>query len=118
MLVERSFWSTEEDPQSPYEYVTEVQWGEADYNFDLTRVYRHTETGELFYAEDSGCSCPSPFEDTTEEDLHRIERMQDWYAHVTYRTENLYKDHAATTDQVIYSTRVVSDHLNGLRSAE
>lgn len=118
MLVERSFWSTEEDPQSPYKYLAEVQWGEADYSFDLTRVYRHTETGELFYAEDSGCSCPSPFEETTEEDLHRIERMQDWYEHVAYRTENLYNDHAATSDRVIYATHVIEGHLNRLRSAE
>lgn len=112
MLVERP-WYREDAPESPYEYLTEVQWGEADYSFDLTRVYRHTETGELFYAEDSGCSCPSPFENTEEDDLVRIERMQDWYDHATYRTANLYDGHAATSDQVIYATNAVHKALHG-----
>ncbi|GAB6901991.1 DUF7574 domain-containing protein [Kineosporia succinea] len=45
------------------EMIGEAQWGEADYSFDLTVVWRHKESGDLFYADDSGCSCPSPFED-------------------------------------------------------
>lgn len=113
MLVERPWYTTEELPVSPYVEIAEVQWGEADYSFDLTRVYRHTETGELFYAEDRGCSCPSPFEDTTEEDLTRIERMQDWYEHVARRTEGIYDDHAGTSDRVIYATSVVHKALHG-----
>lgn len=34
----------------------------AHYNFDMLVVWQH-EDGRLFYATDSGCSCPSPFED-------------------------------------------------------
>lgn len=41
--------------------VGEVQWDEPCYDFDLTVVWTD---GSLFYwADDSGCSCPSPFED-------------------------------------------------------
>ena len=34
----------------------------ADYSFVMLVVWQH-EDGRLFYATDSGCSCPSPFED-------------------------------------------------------
>ena len=37
---------------------------EAYYSFDDLVVWQH-EDGRLFYAQDSGCSCPSPFEDFT-----------------------------------------------------
>lgn len=40
--------------------VAEVDAG-ASYEFDMTVVWKH-EDGRLFWATDSGCSCPSPFE--------------------------------------------------------
>lgn len=101
-----------ENDDSPYVQIAEVQWGEASYDFDLTRVYRHRETGELFYAQDSGCSCPSPFENTTEEHLTRIERLHDWYGHVERRTADLYDGHTATADRVVYASGVISEWLN------
>ncbi len=36
---------------------------EPDWSFDLLLVLKETSTGKLFAATDSGCSCPSPFED-------------------------------------------------------
>jgi hypothetical protein len=33
-----------------------------DYDFDMLVVWRH-EDGTLYWAHDSGCSCPTPFED-------------------------------------------------------
>ncbi len=33
-----------------------------DYEFDMLVVWQHKD-GRVFYASDSGCSCPSPFED-------------------------------------------------------
>lgn len=38
---------------------------EADlsYEFDILLVVKDKESGKLFYATDSGCSCPTPFED-------------------------------------------------------
>lgn len=47
-----------------FEILDDIQWGEADYSFDLTRVFIHVPTQALYAANDSGCSCPSPFEDT------------------------------------------------------
>ncbi len=44
----------------------------ACYSFDDLVVWQHTD-GRLFWASDSGCSCPSPFEDYTSlEDLNII----------------------------------------------
>lgn len=34
----------------------------ASYDFDDIILFRHIETGVLYYADDSGCSCPTPFE--------------------------------------------------------
>lgn len=33
------------------------------YEFDTVKVWQHIETGRVFAAQDSGCSCPTPFED-------------------------------------------------------
>jgi hypothetical protein len=62
--------------QTPYsnpalygmERVDEIQWGTPDYSFDITCVLRRLSDGTLWYASDSGCSCPSPFEDVWEWD--------------------------------------------------
>lgn len=76
-------WDTESTTVPDYEEIGEVEWSYEAYQFDLTRVYRQISTGDLFYATDSGCSCPSPFEDTEDTDLTPIKRMQDWYDHVS-----------------------------------
>lgn len=34
-----------------------------DYSFDVVVVWEHKESGVLYWAHDSGCSCPSPFEE-------------------------------------------------------
>jgi len=44
--------------------VAEIDYSDGNYQFDLRVVWKHT-TGQLFTARDSGCSCPSPFEDYT-----------------------------------------------------
>jgi len=41
--------------------VGEVEWSSGSYEFDMTVVWRKPD-GSLVYGEDSGCSCPSPFE--------------------------------------------------------
>lgn len=35
----------------------------ADYSYDSILVVQDIETGKLYAAHDSGCSCPTPFED-------------------------------------------------------
>lgn len=47
----------------------EIEWSDGCYQFDLTVVWRKVNTNEFFYAEDSGCSCPSPFESMGMDDL-------------------------------------------------
>lgn len=43
--------------------VGEVEWDEESYSFNITAVWQSKEDPKLFYwAQDSGCSCPSPFE--------------------------------------------------------
>lgn len=47
-----------DDPEACYSFALLVVWTDAD--------------GKLFYAEDSGCSCPEPFEDAGLADLTEI----------------------------------------------
>lgn len=42
--------------------VGSIEWDDDDYQFDLTAVWKNS-TGGYYLASDSGCSCPSPFED-------------------------------------------------------
>lgn len=41
---------------------------DACYSFDMIVVWRRKEDGALLYGTDSGCSCPSPFEDYDTDD--------------------------------------------------
>jgi hypothetical protein len=49
--------------------VADIDLAEPDYSFDLLRIYLRRADGMLLWATDSGCSCPSPFEDTKVSDL-------------------------------------------------
>jgi hypothetical protein len=65
MSLDRKF--TENPAYNPkecgLEQVAYIEWGEQSYSFDETYVWRDLATGLLYFASDSGCSCPSPFED-------------------------------------------------------
>ncbi|GIG27142.1 DUF7574 domain-containing protein [Cellulomonas denverensis] len=50
--------------------VGELDYSSGAYEFDLTVVWVD-EARHLYYADDSGCSCPSPFEGTGRNDLTR-----------------------------------------------
>ena len=104
----------------PYEMIGDVQWGYADYEFDLTAVFQHKPTGRLFLAHDSGCSCPIPFEDMTEEDATEITRLYDFDRIVQERLELLKEESdwrggpeavAATVDQIASLRNVVEKAL-------
>ena len=45
------------------EVVAEIEYSHGNYEYDTRVVWRQKETGKLFTARDSGCSCPTPFED-------------------------------------------------------
>lgn len=45
--------------------IAELEMYEPNYSFDTVVVWKHNENGLLYWAHDSGCSCPSPFEEYT-----------------------------------------------------
>lgn len=60
------------------EIVAECDVREPDYSFDIVAVFRSLETGALWGAFDSGCSCPTPFEDFARlEDMTPIRSVAD-----------------------------------------
>lgn len=46
--------------------VAQLDLTEPDYSFDMVVVWEHHEYGLVYWAHDSGCSCPSPFEEYTD----------------------------------------------------
>jgi hypothetical protein len=50
-------------------FVGEVEWDDESYSFNLTAVWRNDSTGQFEWADDSGCSCPMPFENLQESDV-------------------------------------------------
>jgi hypothetical protein len=46
-----------------------------NWEFNIVLLWQHNETKELYWAQDSGCSCPTPFEDyNTLEDLNCLHK--------------------------------------------
>lgn len=65
MGIDRTFDGTqlEYDPAAiGFEVIGRVEV-EPDYDFNIFLVVRDTESGLIYYVDDAGCSCPSPFED-------------------------------------------------------
>lgn len=114
-----------------YELRGEVQWGPRSYDFDISGVFVNTETGQVYYAEDSGCSCPSPWEYTRVSALTEITRVQDWIDHTESRLAEQYYDwssdadekstlaaHGPTVDEVARVTETVATLLRNYRTQE
>lgn len=54
------------------EIIMEADIGES-YSFNRMVIFSDLQTGDLYFAQDSGCSCPSPFEDLiSRSDLTRV----------------------------------------------
>lgn len=45
------------------EIVDSIDSNYDSYGFDMFILWKHTESGKFYIGTDSGCSCPSPFED-------------------------------------------------------
>ena len=98
-----------------YTIIADIEWDYESWSFNSTNVYRNDVTGELFYAEDSGCSCPMPFEDTTENDLTLITRPQDFIVYTNGRLET--RSDPTTIDEVRAAVLAVFDHFEKARKA-
>lgn len=59
------YYSPEDFGLEPF---AELELSEPDYSFDILMVWRHIKSGTLMWMSDSGCSCPSPFEDYSDID--------------------------------------------------
>jgi hypothetical protein len=70
------------------EVIDDIQWGEACYDFNVTGVWRRKSDGQLFVGDDSGCSCYSPFELFSMNDLTPVTTME-LQAHLEDRLEFL-----------------------------
>lgn len=71
--------------------VDQIDWSSGCYEFDITAVWKRIVDGQLLYAEDSGCSCPSPFESVGIDDLTAC-TPQELQAHLEGRNAELLAD--------------------------
>jgi hypothetical protein len=71
--------------------VGEAEFSSGCYEFDTSVVWQDVETGDLYVADDSGCSCPIPFEDIGRGDLLRIDRLQTLLDYLDKRKADSYR---------------------------
>lgn len=68
----------------------------ASYDFDDVVVWREDATGKLYWANDSGCSCPSPFENYgSVEDLTELRDVRELQRHFDSEPDYVKRDAAA-----------------------
>ena len=58
------------------------------YEFNIIAVWKHKPTGKLYWAQDSGCSCPTPFEDYTS-----LEKLEEITENNLDQFQEILKDH-------------------------
>lgn len=63
-LCPRGWDGAEEMIGEHLDWLGDIDLAEPNWTFDLLRIYRRKSDGVYLWATDSGCSCPSPFEDT------------------------------------------------------
>lgn len=71
------------------EMVGEVEWDDEAYSFNLTAVWRDPQTGQLYWADDAGCSCPSPFEDASGRESLTAGTSDELGAHLAAQLKNI-----------------------------
>lgn len=61
--------------------VGEIEWTDEEYQFDMTAAWVDA-SGRYFWADDSGCSCPAPFEDVRSLGDLQSGSLEDLLAHL------------------------------------
>lgn len=85
-----------------------IEYSDMDYVFDTRVVWRHTD-GKLYTARDSGCSCPTPFEDYTS--LDKLEQFN----YASLRTECYDMLSPGSSHPTAEDVRVFLNKIRGLR---
>lgn len=80
--------------------VFEYELREPCYSFDTFVMWKH-EDGPLYWAHDSGCSCPSPFEDYTS--------LDDALLYNYYAIEEFLRGYIGA-----YDSRITEDNIEGI----
>lgn len=60
--------------------IGEIDWSSGSCEFDLTVVWKRDADGTFWYGEDSGCSCPSPFDNQGMDDLTAVATLEEFKA--------------------------------------
>lgn len=66
------------------EQVAEIDFSDGYYQFDYLVVWKDKDD-RLYYAEDSGCSCPSPFETFTRETVTPVVEWEEIISRLHHR---------------------------------
>lgn len=69
----------------------DIDWSSGYYEFDQTAVWQD-ELGQMYYGDDSGCSCPSPFEAHNGLEALTACTFPELQAHLEKRLEESYRD--------------------------
>lgn len=79
------------------ELLGELDFSSGSYEFDYTAVWKDLASGQLRWADDSGCSCPSPFETHSVESLEHgsFEQLRD---HLRARRKNQYTEYVTAEE--------------------
>jgi hypothetical protein len=81
-MAEFNGWNPYYNPEKcGLRLIDSISHTDEPYEFDITCVWQDIETGRYYTAHDSGCSCPTPFEDfkflsdLTEIPSHEVKRI-------------------------------------------
>jgi hypothetical protein len=78
--------------------VGEIEWSEPCYSFDTTVVWKDKD-GIYYWASDSGCSCPSPFEELNS--LDDVDGSGDRNAVIAFLQKDLDESDTYVAPQVV-----------------
>lgn len=108
--VESSYKYSGVLPESVWEHIdTAIMRSGMSYEYDEVRIYRHRGTKQIAAAHDVGCSCPTPFGDTTVGGLQFIDSLQQYDDFVAEHHESPMG--GAVVDSIVRVRKRVEDLL-------